>query len=428
VTAADYYDVPGNHDAYSDATFRYYLANSVQGRATGKTQVSFVRALPTGEKYHFLGINTAGNTGSPFSILSPYGDYAGLDPDELTYISSEMDSHNSAELTLVFGHHPLFDTGDTQDTWVSEGLSAFLTHMNLNTGAFYGFGHTHETSEALHIPNLQPYPGFYYFNVASLGKSSSNQYDIMAIDCNGLSAKTKTIKSWPAVLITAPLDAKLGGTNPYADPVPAVTSNPIRALVFDQNTVLSVQYRIDSGTVWYNMSKATGNASLWQGVWDASSQTAGAHTIEVKATSTSGTSNDVITVNVERTAPLPGFGVSMAVGKYVSGQFSQTTTLTRGNTVVFRATATDSLGAPIAGATVTLSITGPNGTTSTNKSIITGATNASGQADATWATTAPNKRGAGGTLKGTYIYKITGVSASGYTWDGNQSQGSFVLN
>ena len=36
-----YYDLPGNHDAYSDKTFAYYRANSVQGRATGSTQVSW---------------------------------------------------------------------------------------------------------------------------------------------------------------------------------------------------------------------------------------------------------------------------------------------------------------------------------------------------------------------------------------------------
>ena len=28
-----FYDLPGNHDAYSDPDFAYYLANSVQGRA-----------------------------------------------------------------------------------------------------------------------------------------------------------------------------------------------------------------------------------------------------------------------------------------------------------------------------------------------------------------------------------------------------------
>jgi len=46
VDATNYFDIPGNHDAYNDRYFAYYLANSVQGRATGRTQASwtFVRA------------------------------------------------------------------------------------------------------------------------------------------------------------------------------------------------------------------------------------------------------------------------------------------------------------------------------------------------------------------------------------------------
>ena len=36
VDASFYFDIPGNHDAYNDQYFSYYLANSVQGRATGQ--------------------------------------------------------------------------------------------------------------------------------------------------------------------------------------------------------------------------------------------------------------------------------------------------------------------------------------------------------------------------------------------------------
>jgi predicted MPP superfamily phosphohydrolase len=43
VDAGNYYDIPGNHDAYSDQFFAYYLANSVQGQATGSTQASWRR-------------------------------------------------------------------------------------------------------------------------------------------------------------------------------------------------------------------------------------------------------------------------------------------------------------------------------------------------------------------------------------------------
>ena len=107
VTADFYFDIPGNHDAYNDQYFAYYQANSVQGRATGKTQASWTRTLGSG-KYHFLGVNTADNTGKPFSISWPYGDNAGLDGSELSFINGEMSANSDAQLTLVFGHHPLW--------------------------------------------------------------------------------------------------------------------------------------------------------------------------------------------------------------------------------------------------------------------------------------------------------------------------------
>ena len=59
--------------------------------------------------------------------------------------------------------------------------------------------------------------GVYYFNVASPGKSGTDQYAITAIDCNGISTRAQTFNTWPAVVITAPMDWNLGGgPNPYS--------------------------------------------------------------------------------------------------------------------------------------------------------------------------------------------------------------------
>jgi 3',5'-cyclic AMP phosphodiesterase CpdA len=115
VDANSYFDIPGNHDAYNDQYFSYYLNNAIQGRATGKTQASWTRTGPWG-KYHFLGVNTPDNTGKPFSIFWPYGDRAGLDSSELSFISGEMTANPDAALTLVFGHHPIIATGNDSDT------------------------------------------------------------------------------------------------------------------------------------------------------------------------------------------------------------------------------------------------------------------------------------------------------------------------
>jgi len=307
--ASFYYDIPGNHEAYNDASFAYYLANSVQGQATGQTQISWTREFGFG-KYHFLGINTAGNTGDPFSIFRPWGDYAGLDENELTFIHAELEEHSDADLTLIFGHHPVTDTGYSTDTWLFYGQNEFVGYLDSYGASLYGYGHTHRFEEDIFSGN--DYTGFmqgdgiYYFNIASLGKSSENQYSIIAVDCNGISILTKDVNTWPAVLITAPLHKDFGGAmNPYVYEVPDLKRNPIRALVFDSNAVTGVHYRIDGSGDWHLMGPVHGNPHLWEALWDASALLEGEHTIEVQAASASGTSTALITVNVIHLTIMP---------------------------------------------------------------------------------------------------------------------------
>jgi hypothetical protein len=325
VDASFYYDIPGNHDAYNDRYFAYYLANSVQGRATGKTQASWTRTFPFGT-YHFVGVNSADNTGAAFSILPPYGDHAGLDPTELTFIDSQLAANASAALTMVFGHHPVTSTGNSQDTYLYYGHQEFIAALDDHSASSYSYGHTHENSETHFVGNAytgqMPGGGIRYSNVSSLGKDSPNSYRVVAVDCNGVSSVTRNVGSWPVVLITAPVNRVVGSAvNPYAYTVPAASSNPIRALVFDQGTIAQVQYRVDGGTAWNAMSRVAGNPDLWNGTWDASTLAPGNHTIEVQATGTNVVS-DIITVEVtaasNRTPTAANDGYSVDAGKVLT--------------------------------------------------------------------------------------------------------------
>jgi hypothetical protein len=304
VTSSTYYDIPGNHEAYGDQNFDYYKANSVQGRATGGTQHSWTRSFTFGE-YHFLGVNTADNTGNDFSIWPPYfGDHAGLDSTELAFITSELQTHQNAALTLVFGHHPLASTGGLGETYLYYGRDEFVSLMNGNGASLYGYGHTHESSESFYTAGMTE--GVFYFNVSALGKDSPNQYTVTAIDCNGIASVTQPVNTWPVVLITAPMDRYLGGiVNPYAYSVPKSSANPIRALVFDTAAVTQVQYRIDAAGSWYPMQRtATSNPSyphLWEAAWNASALASGEHTIEVQATGST-VRTDTVRVNVQAAA------------------------------------------------------------------------------------------------------------------------------
>ena len=418
VTPDDYYDLPGNHEEYNDGDFSYYLSNSVQGRHTHNPQLSFTRTLGFG-KYHFVGINTADNTGDPFSLFGPYyGDHAGLDGNELSFIDAELAANLDSDLTLVFGHHPLAPTGDSQDTYVYYGLNEFLGLMDFFYCPTYGYGHTHEFSEAFFNPGLTK-PGFFYLNVASLGKSSSNQYSIFAIDCNGISSTTRTVGSWPVVLITAPVDRYYGNvTSPYGYDVPASSSSPIRALAFDPGGISQMEYRIDGSPAWYPMTNTAANPRLWSAGWNSSTLTQGDHTIEVRATNGTGvTGSNTITARVLQSQPPPqpqDHIDSLITGKYVKVKktttFQSGTAFYQGDTVVFRAQVMAGT-APLAGATVALSITGPE-----IRSLTTGVSNSQGIAEAKWTTKAPARRSAG-TALGDYTATVTAVTASGYTWD-----------
>jgi VCBS repeat-containing protein len=305
VNASFYYDIPGNHDAYNDRYFAYYLANSIQGRATGKTQVSWTRIFPFGT-YHFLGVNSADNTGDSFSLVPPYGDHAGLDLTELAFVNSALAANAGAALTMVFGHHPVTSTGSSSDTYLYYGHQAFIDALDSYSASEYGYGHTHANSETQFAGNgytgLMTGDGIRYSNVSSLGKDSPNSYSLVAIDCNGVSSVTRSVGSWPVVLITAPVNRLVGtAVNPYAYTVPPASNNPIRALVFDQGAIAQVQYRVDGGA-WHPMSRVPANPDLWTGTWDASGLTAANHTLEVQATGSSTVSD---TISVEVTAGVP---------------------------------------------------------------------------------------------------------------------------
>jgi hypothetical protein len=121
-------------------------------------------------------------------------------------------------------------------------------------------------------------------------------------------------------------------------------------------------------------------------------------------------------------------GVSSVVtgvyqGKGKNATFAVTSSFKQGDSVVVRAYVVDkSTGLPVTNATVQLAIVGP-----VSDSVTSGPSDAAGVAEASWRTQAPNKHGQGGTPTGPYAVTVTSVAASGHTWDGVETQTSFVL-
>ncbi len=295
INADFYYEIPGNHEQYNDRFFVYYLNNSIQGKAIGRTQISWRRDFAFGN-YHFIGACTAGNDGAAFSILPPnFGDNAGLDEDELAYIETELENNADADLTIIFGHHPILSTGNPEETSLTYGVEDFIDLMESYGVSMYAFGHTHRYEESFLSGDTSD--GIFYLNVGALAKSDQNQYNVTAIDCNGISTVAVDVKTWPVVLITAPVDRNLGtDDSPYAYSIDDLNPKPIRALVFDVNPVTQVRFRIDETGDWQSMTQVPGNPYLWEALLDDSSTLSEEdHTLEVQATGTS-TRSDIIVI------------------------------------------------------------------------------------------------------------------------------------
>ncbi len=108
-----------------------------------------------------------------------------------------------------------------------------------------------------------------------------------------------------------------------------------------------------------------------------------------------------------------GKWVTKGKGKNKTQTFVFTTDFAAGDELVFRMLVTDQGGAALPGATVNLTVSGPE-----NTSISSGVSDASGNAEALWTTQSPNKKGVGGTANGSYTATVSGLSAPSHDWDG----------
>ncbi|MHA1785906.1 MAG: metallophosphoesterase family protein [Candidatus Helarchaeota archaeon] len=270
-----YYDILGNHDGYGEeGNWTHYLTWSVQK----KLQYSWNRSFSFGN-YTFIALNTAEDRGD-----FPYGTSGDLNQSELNWFEYELNITKDSNLTFVFGHHPEWDLGFNKTSTTNKGFIDLLEEYNVSA---YGFGHNHENFE-------RNQGGTICIGTDSMGQPSEvTGYRLFAVDNDGISTKFQPMNTWPAVMITCPIDR---GLTMQSFDIPNVsTSVPIRVLVFDKNPVNEVKYKIDSGS-WNSMSLVSGN--LWNASFDASILTDEVHSLTVTASSASGVSSDSITFHV----------------------------------------------------------------------------------------------------------------------------------
>jgi hypothetical protein len=269
-----YFDLPGNHDAYSDGNLVYYQSHSFSGQAFQTTQPAWAIQMPYG-RYGFIGAATPDNNGPPWP-----GDGTVLLDWERDEIAQHYADLGPFEFSMLFAHHPLDQVG---------GLDALLDFLADEDTRYYACGHEHDAIVRIESGQVVE------FRTNSMGQATENTLTVFALDHNGLShATTGTSDPWPLVLITTPIAArfetpdKAEGSralveNPYAPPVPKQCQQaPVRALVFDVESVSAVQMQVDS-LGWVAMTRREQVPNQWRGSFDARGLSVGYHTLTVQA-------------------------------------------------------------------------------------------------------------------------------------------------
>lgn len=262
------FDVPGNHDSWLDKGLSNFLKYSIQGKATGARHNSWVFSFPFGD----------------YQIVSLDSSQAKLPGSELTFAETALAAQPGARLSFLAVHHPLSD---------ADPSGALQKSMAKHKVVSYIYGHEHGQHSGSRSWTKD---SALLWISGTLGKpilpSDDVEFSIFAVDNDGLSVRAVALKregavgklQWPVVQITAPLDARLGGTNPWAYAVSGkATNNPIRALVFSKDPVTKVTARVDSDAA-FALKQVKG--PLWSGTFDGTAYAAAVpHTLSVTAES-----------------------------------------------------------------------------------------------------------------------------------------------
>ncbi|MEI9476509.1 MAG: Ig-like domain-containing protein [Deltaproteobacteria bacterium] len=308
-----YYDIPGNHDRYDDPNWIGYGGFARRGNENLNRIGQFSWNM---DRNGFVAINTNDRHGWPAEIYQGIlpvpqciADFPEVSNEELDWLSGALSSFRNNQqnrLVFLFGHHSInTDPGhdsclNSDSLWNLPGLyddryDGFPNYIPADRGAtqlvdkinkrqisVYAYGHTHESKEFWNVdlPGNRTSSAL-LVNTESLGQSGT--YRIFALDNGGISTATAKVNEWPVVLITAPVDKKLGCKNggcdnPYRRDVPKGDSNPIRALVFGNiPSDASVEFSKSSGCTDNQSGEMkpvsldpSHNAygKLWQGNWN----------------------------------------------------------------------------------------------------------------------------------------------------------------
>lgn len=247
------YDLPGTREAWNDPGYSLYLANSIQGQATGEIRHAWKLSFSWGD-YLFLGLPTGCDAGSTYPDKP--SDLTDEDFDWLNSLAADVEQ---ARMVFAFGHnglpYPLFWTGEMR-------LYHWLTNHRI---AAYGFGHHPKVKLG---DNVEYRADLLRVNGGGLGFNGECQFTIWVIDNDGISLTCAKVGDYP-IVISSPLDFALGGENGTAYPVAAgAPSVHVRALAFAPELPATLTGEIPGTSVNFTLTRLD-DRPVYQGEFSA---------------------------------------------------------------------------------------------------------------------------------------------------------------
>lgn len=292
--ATTWFPVIGNHEIYQSGINREFWYRYI------KNTTQYAVDIDTGfGRYRFYMADTIQHFGS----LTPFNIFGEMHADKVANFEKLVDYGDRAGIneTVVAGHFPLVhvQSAKTEDGQDYEDLI-------LETGAQYLLvGH-------LHNPGL--YKNHGNFTEAHCPSMKENEmYRICAFDDDIMSFSDQTMGSWPAVVVTSPINARFYNPNMPLDRLKQHTE--IRALIFDTNPITEAYVEIDGERVG-DLHDYEGD-HLWTLPWNPATYSSGVHHIKIVVTSISGSVEQEFDFVLDDFTPLP-IEIESIVGWYFS--------------------------------------------------------------------------------------------------------------
>jgi len=252
-TAADYHDLPGNHDIHGDPDFTFYLANGISG------EIRYSWTIERGEyQYAFLDVQT----------VHPDRMEGSFTEADYTWTDNELAQYADYTHIFLFAHHNGFIVPDA-GLLGADGLVA-----DYEATAFVA-GHRHLDLE-------QTENGMRYLKTATQMKgmptSEAGWMRIFVLTGQVWACASKwVVEEGPQVITTSPQDERLAvARSPEGHIVSGETT--VTAMAFADETV-ELLMTVDSGEA---IAMQTDDGRIYYAPFDFSALAAGPHTIRVE--------------------------------------------------------------------------------------------------------------------------------------------------